>query len=157
MSLLLLLRPCPSAVSLQPVIPVTGSSFTTLGAGLFRSLLPLVMRTPGACYRLITSAPGVEPRTYGLWTAINAQFQEKMASQVYDEQRSIRFRRRRAHFVVADTLSLPEGCQVCIGAAQPFFEVSGIDEPHQVHMGHITYALVRDEPIMTDAARGGGR
>lgn len=141
----------------QPPISTAGSSFTTIGAGLFRSMLPRLMATPGACYRLITSPPGVEPRTYGLWLAQTGQFQEKVASQMYDETRSMRWLRRRAHYVVFDALSLTEGSQVSIGAAQPFWEVSSIDEPHQKHMGHITYALIRDEPLQTDAARGGGR
>lgn len=141
----------------QPAIPTTGTSFTTIGAGLFRSMLPRLMATPGACYRPITSAPGVEPRTYGIWVAQTGQFQEKVASQIYDETRNMRWLRRRAHYVVPDTLALAEGSQVSIGAAQPFWEVSSIDEPHQKHMGHITYALVRDEPLMTDAPRGGGR
>lgn len=132
-------------------------SFTTIGASLLRNLLPFLMQTPGASYRLITSAPGVEPRTYGAWTLAVAQFQEKIASQMYDEQRNIRWHRRRAHFVVADTLTLTDGSQVSLFSAQPFWEVAGIDEPHMVHMGHITYALIRDEPLMTDAARGGGR
>lgn len=119
--------------------------------------IPTLMSSTGLQYKLLTSAPGVEPRTWSAsWTALVGQFQKKMANQTRDEHTGTWYLRRRAHLTVSDqAVSLPEGSLVGISGEDPF-TVSATEDQHEVRPGLITYKCYRDEPLLTDGGRPGG-
>lgn len=130
-----------------------------IAASLLRQYIPTLMAVSGLQYRAITSAPNgdTSARTYGAWTAVVGQLEEKAQTQTRQDERGMWVKRRVAHMTVSDALALAEGSQVAINGVQPIWNLSAEIEPHLTMPGLIRYALVRDEPLYGDANRGGGR
>ncbi len=101
-------------------------------------------------YRARTSAPGVEPRTYGSWSTAGALFTGASKGEDYGDN-GMNFRKERGALRVGESVVLTDGDQVRGPDGTTVWDVVGIQSQGY---GTIRYDVCRDVPLIVQANRG---
>lgn len=130
----------------------------TLRADIQTQLRDVVSVTSGIGetwqYRAVSSAPGVEPRTYGALTDLVGHQSNRSHSEAFQDNRGAWVRQERCGFRVSDaTTELTQGDQL-VDPNGIYWAIVGI---MSTGVGTRRYDLVRDVPLYGEGtSRGGG-
>ncbi len=107
-------------------------------------------------YRTLTSAYGVEPRTYSTsWTSAGAVVTKKTNRQEYDERRGEFTRNERLQIRTSDAVELKQGDQFRLASSDA--QIWAVDERVSGGPGSALYLCVRSIPTQVGGGdRGGG-
>lgn len=105
-------------------------------------------------YRQITSAPGIDTRTYGTLTDIVGHQVNRSHTETFQNERGVWMKQERCSFRVPDsTTELKQGDQL-VDTASVYWAVIGIVSSG---VGTRRYELARDVPLYTEgSSRNGG-
>lgn len=106
-------------------------------------------------YRLLTSGPATETRTYGSWIAVQALGTGQTTAQEYDDRRQV-FRRRETIFaMISDAVAVLNQGDQFKDASGIIWHIDGIAS--RAHgFGTINYQASRDIPLQASPNRDGG-
>lgn len=105
-------------------------------------------------YRKLTSAPGVDTRTYGTATDIAGHQSARSHSEAFQDDRGVWMKQERCSFRVSDaTTELAQGDQL-VDTASVYWAVASLGS---CGVGTRRYELVRDVPFFAEgSSRKGG-
>ena len=140
------------------------TSYQDINRAILRQQIPTLWATAGLQYRIVSSAPGVEPKTFGAWTSVVGHFEEIAHVTLTDQDTLLTLVRRMGWVTISDvsaallsSVGTYDGHEFSISSNQPHFTVSAKFNNHTIGQGVVTLALVRDEPLSVGPQRGAQR